>query len=110
MIGYLGEGGVLVYYDAVWQPLDVRLKKSLPVDESRIKQACEKRHIRFYPVFHEDLPDSRMQNVALLASIDRHQLIPEVKTDHYLRAMDDLMAGSMLEMNLKLFKKITETE
>ena len=28
---YLQDGGTLVYYDAVWQPLDVRLKKQAQV-------------------------------------------------------------------------------
>lgn len=109
MIGYLGEGGVLIYYNAVWQPLEVRQKKSLEVSEAHISQACQKRHVRYYSIYREDLPDSRMQNVALLASIDKFSLIPEVKTEHFLRAMDDLMTGKMLDLNVDLFKRIRET-
>jgi len=109
MIGYLGEGGVLIYYNAVWQPLDVRLKKTPEVSEAQISQACQKRHVRQYAVFREDLPDSRMQNVALLASIDKLNLIPDVESKHFLKAMDDLMTGKMLDLNVDLFNRIRET-
>jgi len=46
-----------------------------------------------------------MQNVIVLAHIDKHALIPKVKTEHYLQAMDDLMQASMLEANIKLFEE-----
>jgi len=44
-----------------------------------------------------------MQNMALLHLIDREQLIPGVKHEHYRQAMNDLLAGAMLENNLALF-------
>ena len=109
MIGYLGEGGVLIYYNAVWQPLDVRLKKVQEISEAQVSQECQSRHVREYRIYREDLPDSRMQNVALLANIDKLNLIPDVETAHYLQSMDDLMTGKMLEANVKLFKKVKET-
>jgi indolepyruvate ferredoxin oxidoreductase beta subunit len=110
MIGYLGEGGVLIYYNAVWQPLEVRLKKVREISEARISQACQKRHVRHYSIYIEDLPDSRMQNVALLASIDKLNLIQEVETTHFLLAMKDLMTGKMLDLNVELFKRIRESD
>lgn len=110
MIGHLGEGGVLIYYNAVWQPLDVRLKKVQEISETQISQECQSRHIHEYRIYREDLPDSRMQNVVLLASIDKLNLIPDVETAHYLQAMDDLMTGKMLEDNVQLFNRIKETD
>jgi indolepyruvate ferredoxin oxidoreductase beta subunit len=108
MIGYLGEGGVLIYYNAVWQPLETRLKGSAEVGEEQIEAECQRRHLRLYKIFRGDLPDTRMQNVALLAGIDKYQLIPDVKTEHYLLAMKDLMKGRMLDLNSEWFRRIRE--
>jgi hypothetical protein len=45
-----------------------------------------------------------MQNVALLARIDKEGLVPGVKSDHYRQALKDLMAVSMLEKNMALYE------
>ena len=103
MIGYLGDGGVLIYYDTVWQPLDVRLGKISEVSEKTISQECRSRNIREYRVIKADLQDARMQNIVLLSYIDKLALIPGVESRHYIEAMKDLMTGVMLEVNLKLF-------
>jgi hypothetical protein len=46
-----------------------------------------------------------MQNIVLLANIDKYSLIPGVKKEHYLQAMDDLLQGHLLETNIELFEK-----
>ncbi len=46
-----------------------------------------------------------MQNIVLLATIDKHRLIPDIKTEHYIQAMEDLMGGNMLENNMKVFQE-----
>jgi indolepyruvate ferredoxin oxidoreductase beta subunit len=101
----LKDGGTLIYYNTVWQPLDVRLSRSEQVREETITRQCKKGGIREIRVFKDDLQDARMQNVIVLAHIVKHQLIPNVKTEHYLKAMDDLMQASMLEANIKLFEE-----
>lgn len=100
----LRNGGTLLYYNTVWQPLAVRLDRAECIDEAVIAQECHRRNIREVKVLDETLTDARMQNMALLARIDRLGLIPEVDTDHYRAAMGDLMAGSMLEKNMALFE------
>jgi indolepyruvate ferredoxin oxidoreductase beta subunit len=109
-IGYLRNGGTLIYYDVAWQPLDVRLGSDQEVTESDVREFCEQQDIRVYKVFETDLPDARMQNVALLARITKLNLIPDVTTDHYLQAMDDLMTGKMLEKNLELFHHLSKRD
>jgi indolepyruvate ferredoxin oxidoreductase beta subunit len=99
------ENSTLVYYDAVWQPLDVRLGKAAETRSAVIEEHCKNRNIRLIRVFLPDLNDIRMQNVAVLAAVDRHELIEGVHTPHYREAMEDLMAGRMLERNLSLFDK-----
>jgi indolepyruvate ferredoxin oxidoreductase beta subunit len=106
LTGYLRDGGVLIYYNAVWQPLEVRLGEAEEVPERVITEECERRGVREIRVFREDLKEARMQNMVLLAHMDREGLIPQVKTEHYRKAMEDLMAGAMLEKNMALFDEI----
>ena len=103
----LGEfakiSGTLIYYNTVWQPLGVRLGTAKEITSEDVEAACKQLGVRGIKVFQKDLQEARMQNVALLARIDRHGLIPGVTSDHYRKAMKDLMAGEMLEKNLALY-------
>ena len=102
---FLRDGGTVIYYNAVWQPLEVRLNEAQEISEEDISKQCIKRGIKEIKVFKDDLKDARMQNIVLLANIDRHHLIPEVQTEHYIKAMEDLMEGNMLKNNMKLFRE-----
>jgi indolepyruvate ferredoxin oxidoreductase beta subunit len=102
--GFAKEESTLIYYNTVWQPLDVRLGSAPQVNTEDIRSLCKKRLVRLTEVFHPDLEEARMQNVALLAGIDREGLIPGIESDHYRRAMEDLMAGNMLKKNLALYE------
>lgn len=99
----LKDGGVLIYYNTVWQPLDVRLKNADEVTEDMISHECQKRDIKEIRVFEPKLKDIRMQNVVVLADIDRLELIPKINHKDYQKAMMDLMEGKKLEDNLELF-------
>ncbi|MFH1985567.1 MAG: 2-oxoacid:acceptor oxidoreductase family protein [Pseudomonadota bacterium] len=99
----LKDNGCLIYYNTVWQPLSVRLNETAEVTESDIRDLCRARGIRVISVFHEELPDVRMQNMAVLSEIHRHGLIPGIELKHYQLAMADLMAGTMLTENQGLF-------
>ena len=101
----LKENGCLIYYNTVWQPLSVRLNETAEVAESDVQDLCRARGIQVISVFHEDLPDIRMQNIAVLAEIHRHRMIPGIDLKHYQSAMADLMSGSMLKENRELFDK-----
>jgi indolepyruvate ferredoxin oxidoreductase beta subunit len=101
----LKDGGTLIYYNTVWQPLEVRLNLAEPVSGAMISKQCQKRNIREISVFKADLKDARMQNIVLLANIDKYSLIPGIKKKHYLQAMDDLLQGRLLETNIELFEK-----
>jgi len=106
MNSILKEGGTLVYYDVVWQPLDVRLKKRAEVSADTIRDQGEIRGIKIVKAFKKDLTDARMQNIVLLAYLDGRHLIPGVDTGHFRQAMDDLMIGGMLEQNMALFEEV----
>ena len=98
------DGGDLVYYDTVWQPLGVRLGQDAPVDESQVEEQSRRRNIRCHRVYDPDLADPRMQNIVVLAEIGCLELIPGITHEHYRSAMHDLLAGSLLEKNMVLYK------
>jgi len=100
-------GGTLVYYDTAWQPLPVRLGHDEEVSAAAIEAACRQRRVSPLRVRVDDLPDARMQNMALLAWVHRRALIPGLSETHYLAAMADLMAGGMLMENRRIFRTAT---
>ncbi len=99
----LRPGGTLIYYDTEWQPLDVRLGRADQVTHEDVAAACESRDVRLFRVVQPDLPDARMQNMALLARLIKNRLVPGVAVEHIHAAMDDLMTGSMLSKNREVF-------
>ncbi len=103
---YLVAEGSLIYYNTSWQPLPVRLKKVAEINEQQIAEFCSKSSFKLYAVHQDDLPDPRMQNIALLAAICRNSLVTGLTADNYRAAMNDLMSGRMLQGNLELFDRL----
>lgn len=99
----LKDGGTLVYYDAYWQPLPVRLKETGDVKAEAIEAYAEGRNMKVHRVFVEDLPDVRMQNMALLSYALHHQLLPLITLEHVKSALTDLLPDKILAPNLALF-------
>jgi indolepyruvate ferredoxin oxidoreductase beta subunit len=100
----LRDEGVLIYYDTVLQPLGVRLGTEAETSQADLDRACGLRGITVHRVVQPDLVDPRMQNIAVLACIHQQRLVPGLETEHFMRAMDDLLEGPMLAANTKLFQ------
>ncbi len=100
----LRDGGTLVYYDTVLQPLGVRLGTEAATSTADIEWACGRRGITVHRVEPTELADPRMQNIVLLAQVDRLRVVPGLATEHLLQAMDDLLEGPMLAANRTLFQ------
>jgi indolepyruvate ferredoxin oxidoreductase beta subunit len=100
----LKENGTLIYYDTVWQPLPVRLGEAPEVSGEEVSNRCERLRARLIRVYRPDLADARMQNIVVLARIQRLDLIQGLTAAHYRQAMQDLMDGAVLERNLALFE------
>ncbi len=99
---YLRNGGALAYYDAVWQPFDVRNGSVPVVSVEALHGECARRDITVARVFRDDLADPRMQNTALLSEVLRKGLIPGLRHEHLLGAYGDLLAGGALAANLEI--------
>jgi indolepyruvate ferredoxin oxidoreductase beta subunit len=99
----LQDGGVLIYYNTVLQPLGVRLGRDKEVSEQAILTYCKQRKIEVHSVSDSSISDHRKQNIAVLAKIHNKRLIPQLEEEHFLRAMGDLMSGEMLDNNIELF-------
>jgi len=106
-LNYLKDGGTLVYYNTSWQPLPVRLGREGEIKEDEIETLAKERRIMVLKVRYE-LPDTRMQNIALLGVVAKNNLIPMVEPKHYLMAMEDLMNERVFEANKQLFENILE--
>jgi len=70
------------------------------VSTEALHEECRRRGIRVVRVFRDDLPDSRMQNTALLGEVLRSGLVPGLAAEHVTGAMEDLLQGGALEANL----------
>jgi indolepyruvate ferredoxin oxidoreductase beta subunit len=100
----LRDGGTLVWYDVVRQPLGVRLGEEREVSRDDVEDEARRRGAAVHRVLRDDLGDARMQNVATLAVIARRGLVPGVLPRHYEEALADLLDGPALERNLALLR------
>ncbi len=102
---FICDGGILVYYDTIWEPLGVRLGNDEKIKEQNILDFCQKHKISAVKAFDKNLVDTRMQNVVILAQIAGKGLIEGVTIELIEKAMEDLMDGKLLETNLKVFRE-----
>ena len=101
----LKDSGTVVYYDSVYQPIHVRLGQfTYPSNEDLAKSARE-RNARLERVSIDDLPDPRMQNVALLGRVAAIGLIEKVTSEIIEKALADGLPPAVLEKNLAVFKE-----
>lgn len=94
----LKKGGTVVWYDTSWQPLPVRTGQNEEVTTETVNTLAKEKKVKNIRVFKENLPDTRMQNIALLSEILKNKMIPGLEISHCEKAMKELM-------NEKLFIK-----
>lgn len=98
----LKSGGTIVWYDTSWQPLPVRTGESQEITAEMVEEAAQKKKVSNIRVFRKDLPDTRMQNIALLSEILKNRLIPGLGTEHCEKAMKELMNERLFVRNLSV--------
>ncbi len=98
----LRDGGTMIWYDTSLQPLDIRMGLVAVLETGDVQLVAEAMGFRSIRVCRDDLPDTRMQNTALVAGILSNELIPGLGKAQVRKAMKDLMTGVVLEANLAL--------
>jgi indolepyruvate ferredoxin oxidoreductase, beta subunit len=93
-------GGTLVFYNANWQPLSVRLKQAKNVTEKNVTDAAAQKNVRVIRAYNPALSNTRMQNMVLLAKALEQNALPMIEVSHVRSALDDLLSGKLLEDNL----------
>jgi indolepyruvate ferredoxin oxidoreductase beta subunit len=101
---YLRPGGLLIYYDAYWQALPIRLGEAEDVKGEDIESLVQQRELRVERVYRDDLSDTRMQNMALLAHAVSGGHLPGLSSQHVLAALRDLLSEKLYEKNKGFFE------
>lgn len=103
--GALKKGGTLVYLDVSWQPLPVRLGKDKEITSEDLQRACEIIGAKAIRVDTRAMADTRMQNMALLGTLAKRQIIPGLVKENYDAALNDLLSGDILKKNRAVFDR-----
>jgi indolepyruvate ferredoxin oxidoreductase beta subunit len=104
MSSQLRKGGALAFYDTLWQPLPVRLGEAGEATLEDLKNSAGQADIRILRVHLDDLPDVRMQNMALLGAAFHGGFLPGLKEENLKGALEDLMEGGQGEANRKVLE------
>lgn len=105
---YLQPGGNLVYSPTSWQPLQSRQGGPEWDPEERLLDLCWQRGIRAIRAQKENLKQSTMSNVVILATLAREGIVPGVEEEHYRKALSQLLPPGKLEENLAVFSQVYE--
>lgn len=101
----LKQGGTVIYYDAVYQPIHVRMGVAQSPRSRDLEEAVRERGGKLERVWIDDIPDSRMQNVALLGRIAALGVIAGVGRAEIEGALREVLPASALEANLGLLER-----
>ncbi len=106
MNSHLRDGGTLVYYDCELQPLPVRLGKCQRLDPEAVTREAKRRGINVFRTKLDDMPDPRMQNIAVIAALISNRVLPGIERSHAETALQDLLQGPGLDANLALLRRL----
>jgi len=109
-VNFLKPGGTVVYYDTEYQPIHVRMGRSEYPTHAQFEQIVAAKGGRLIRVFIDDLPDPRMQNIALLGRVSRLGLIPGVTPEIVEANVAAVVPKAKLEENLAVFHKAAGEE
>ncbi|MDX9802036.1 MAG: 2-oxoacid:acceptor oxidoreductase family protein, partial [Spirochaetia bacterium] len=104
LIRQLRSGGTMAYYDTLWQPLSDRLGETKPVTQDDIKKTARFRKVEILRVLDKNLPDVRMQNIALLGASFHAGLLPGMTMEALEGSLGDLMKDRVLDANLQVLR------
>jgi indolepyruvate ferredoxin oxidoreductase beta subunit len=101
----LASGGTVIYYDAVYQPIHVRMGQAGYPDAGALERAVARKGGRLERVFVEGLEDPRMQNVALLGRLAAIGAIDGVGREVMRKALEGSIPKAAMEANAAVFEQ-----
>jgi indolepyruvate ferredoxin oxidoreductase beta subunit len=104
----LRPGGTLIFYDTMYQPIAVRLGRAEYPAASELESAVRDLGGHLERVYLGDLPDARMQNVALLGSLAALGLIDDLDASAIEGVLESIVPKSARQANLDVFRRARE--
>jgi len=101
----LRQGGTVLYYDTVYQPIAVRMGQAEYPSNEALAEAVSEIGGTAARVQLDGLDDPRMQNVALIGRLVALGLIENVDEATVERALRDAVPAKALDANLAVFKQ-----
>lgn len=101
----LAPGGTLFYYDAVYQPIVVRLGEERYPTPEQLVQLVSARGGRVRRVLDPGLSDPRMQNMAVLGRLAAENAIEAVTLDLVRAILPEMVPAGVLEPNRAVLER-----
>jgi indolepyruvate ferredoxin oxidoreductase, beta subunit len=105
ILTHVRRKGTVIYYDAEWQTLQVRMKLEKPILEYSIEKAAKEKDVTLLKVFDPVLPDARFQNMLLMAELLKSEMIEDLTLDIVTESLYDLLPEEIAEKNIEIMKK-----
>jgi indolepyruvate ferredoxin oxidoreductase, beta subunit len=102
----LARGGTLIYYDVEYQPTGVRTGRVPLPEPDAISKVVAARDGRLEAVRVKDIPNGKMQNVALLARLSKLGLIEGLSPEVMGHSLAEHVPERMAEANLAFFHRV----
>jgi indolepyruvate ferredoxin oxidoreductase beta subunit len=110
VVTMLKKSCAVVYYDAVYQPIHVRMGEAKYPSPADIEAVVKERGGKLVRLFFDDLSDPRMQNVVLLGALASMSAIEGVDQAVVERALTETVPKKALEENLAVFERALAAE
>jgi len=102
---YLKKGGKVIYYDAVYQPVSVRMGLARYPSAEGAAAEISAMGGEAASVSTDGIADPRMQNAALLGRLAAARAVPGLDSGEIEEALREIVPPSVLDENLRIFKK-----
>lgn len=104
-VDMLRPGGRVIYYDAEYQPIAVRMGEAVYPKVTDIEAEVTEKGGLLERVFDDELSDPRMQNVALLGRVAALGAIDKITPDRLEKAIAASVPAALLERNLEVYRR-----
>jgi indolepyruvate ferredoxin oxidoreductase beta subunit len=104
-VNMLKPGGTVIYYDAQYQPLAVRMGEAAYPSAADLEAELARKGGTLERVFDEALTDPRMQNVVLLGRVAALGVIEGVTPERLEKAIAASVPAKLLERNLEVYRR-----